>query len=542
MSSKNAPSLSGLTPGELVRLFVEHRQKWILPTVACGALALLGSLFMARNWEATQGFVVRPEISGAEGATPGKFADLYQMRTFQETILELAKSQQVIVATLQAVGTAETGEPATVPTEKEIEEFRESLSLLPPKGAEFGKTEVCYFQVKNKRRERALKLVAELGRQIDTRLRSLRVERSQSLIDDLQQQVDRAQSALQVETDRLAEFESHVGADLGELRMLNASFSGQSDLRQQSVNLKSEHRSASIKLRELEQLLETLIAARNNPEKLVAMPNSLLESQPTLRRLKDGLVDAQLRLARLEGTRTAEHPQVRAAAESVAYIRRDLHSELSVAIRGVEVELQLGRNRVAQLEQQQSDVDLRLAGLAELRAGYANHTSAVENSRKVLDQAQKQLGEVSAEQAAARTASLVTAIDQPETGSRPAGPGRAQVTLVGAFGGFALGWGWLFLTALPTTIEEESRDELYEYEYSLRNSRPLEQAKMPTPIKATTEVASAPVPTRPPVMPVERRAESTPEIGKHIPSSLPPAVAAKIAELVAARNAAEHRI
>ena len=353
-----------------------------------------------------------------------------------------------------------------------------------------------------------MRLVAELGQQVDGRLRRLRKEQSQSLSSELHQQVEIAQAALEVETEQLVKFESQVGADLGELRMLNASFSGQSDLRQEAVHLNNERRSAKMKVRQAEQLLVILQAARREPEQLIAMPNSLIESQPTLRRLKDGLVDAQLRAARLGGTRTADHPQVQAANESVATIRLDLHDELEVAIRGVQVELQLGNDRVVHLEQQHQGVQQRLGRLAELRAGYANRMSAVENSRKVLDRAQKQLGEVSATLVAAHSASLVTPIDQPETGPNPGGPGRASVVLLGTFGGFALGMGWLFLTVTPTPVLLESLEAETAVEPEIEKVKPV-NAKPPVV-----------------VLPLQR----------NIPSSLPPAVAAKIAEIVAARE------
>lgn len=533
MSSNTAPNnttgnLAGLTPSECLRLLIDNQSKWLLPTIVCSVLALGYALVMSRYWEATQGLVVRREISTATGNEPGKFADLYEMRTFQETILELAKSQQVITLTLQAVEQAETGQPAKVPSASKIESFRKRLSLLPPGGAEFGKTEVCYLQVKDKNRDRAIRLVAELGQQIDTRLRRLRKEQSNSLSDELKLQVDRAQAALQIETARLAKFETEVGADLGELRMLNASFSGQSDLRQQAINLNNERRNTEMQLRKSEQLLTVLRDARQEPEQLIAMPNSLLESQPTLRRLKDGLVDAQLRAARLEGTRTADHPQVQAANDSVEHIRNDLHGELEVAIRGVQVELQLANNTMAKLEQQHQGVQQRLGRLAGLRADYANRTSAVENSRKVLDQAQKQLGEVSATQVAAHSASLVTPIDQPETGPYPAGPGRASIVLLGTFGGFAVGMGWLFLTVVPTPVQNPVPTPL--------------QDSATTPVREENQVSAVvepfvePIAAEPaPAAEVKADPVEMPTL-RNIPSSLPPAVATKIAEIVAARE------
>jgi len=235
--------------------------------------------------------------------------------------------------------------------------------------------------------------------------------------------------------------------------MLHSANSGQSDLRQQVVSLENESRLFEAKVQESKQLLVVLRAAQNAPEQLIAMPSSLLTSQPTLRRLKDGLVDAQLRAARLAGTRTADHPQVQASIESVHQIRDDLYRELQVAVKGVEVELDLNQDRYAVLHSQFSAVKKRLGSLAQRRVEYSNLVSAVETSQTVLDQAQKQLSEVRAGQVAARTVSLVTPIDRPEVGSNPLGLRRAAVLGIGSFGGLVLGLGWVFLTVVPVTTE-----------------------------------------------------------------------------------------
>jgi uncharacterized protein involved in exopolysaccharide biosynthesis len=166
--------------------------------------------------------------------------------------------------------------------------------------------------------------------------------------------------------------------------------------------------------------------------------------------LKDGLVDAQLRAARLGSTRTENHPQVQAAIAAVEQIRQDLHDELEVAVSGIQIELDLSRSRYIDLKDQLHQIDVRLARLAERRAEYSNHVAAVDNSRQVLDQSRKQLIEAQAEQVAANSASLVTVLDQPDGGTHPVGIGRASVLLVGTVGGLILGLGWTFLTVTPT--------------------------------------------------------------------------------------------
>ena len=59
------------------------------------------SLVAPRKWEATQALIVRPEAASVSEERIGKFSDLSEMKTLQETILELAKSQSVVQATLR---------------------------------------------------------------------------------------------------------------------------------------------------------------------------------------------------------------------------------------------------------------------------------------------------------------------------------------------------------------------------------------------------------------------------------------------------------
>ena len=455
----NTTPLPSLTPHDVAHLLVSKWKLWIFPAVICGALAAAYSLVAPRNWEASQALVVRQETAGSQGPTPGKFADLFEMRTMQETILELAKSQQVVVNTLKAVDQRLLG-VATEPTAEDIEKFRGRLKMLPPDGGEFGKTEVFYFYMKDASRKRAMELVGELCRQLDKGLRELRATRAGGLIAETQEQVTLAAELHAEETGRLKEFESQVGADLGELRMLHSASSGQSDLRQEAVQLEADVRKFESQVRESEQLLGMLRAAEKDPQQLIATPNSLLVSQPALRRLKDGLVDAQLATAKLGGTRSADHPRVRAAIEGEKHIRADLHRELVTAIRGAEAEVELGKSRVAATRSRLDSLQQRLGGLAERRAEYSNRVAAVDNSRITLDRARQNLSTAKAAQAAARSGSLVTRLDQPETGPYPAGPGRTVIAGAGVVGGLMLGLGLVFLTAGTPAGPQDSTPSL----------------------------------------------------------------------------------
>jgi uncharacterized protein involved in exopolysaccharide biosynthesis len=225
-------------------------------------------------------------------------------------------------------------------------------------------------------------------------------------------------------------------------------------LRQQLVQLEGENRQLTTRLHETEQLLAMLTEAEQKPGQIVAMPSSLLESQPALRRLKDGLVDAQLRTAQLSGSRSADHPYVKSALLAEESIRQDLHDELQTAVQAARADLKLARERYQVNSRLLKNVEQRLGRLAEYRAAYSNRIAAVSSSRAVLERARGRLSGIRATQAAVHSSSLVSRIDQPETGLHPIGPSRAMVVLTGMVGGFMIGWGYFFLSmgpALPPT-------------------------------------------------------------------------------------------
>jgi hypothetical protein len=171
----------------------------------------------------------------------------------------------------------------------------------------------------------------------------------------------------------------------------------------------------------------------------------LLEAQPALRRLKDGLVDAQLRTAQLLGKMNADHPEVRTAMANEDAVRQQLRSELDVSVRSLKDELQVNKSLIATLETQLADVDNRLNRLAGMRARYGNLVSEVRQRGETLQKAQQDLSEARASQAAAQSASLVTRLDAPVATTNPIGPDAATIIVSGTAGGLAIGLGLVFL-------------------------------------------------------------------------------------------------
>lgn len=435
-----------LNPAELIHTLRTHLRWWVGPAIVCTVLAALYSLVAPRYWRATQALTVRPEAASVSEQQLGKFSDLSEMKALQATILELAKSQSVVQETLREVGpTGIFRSAANWPTRQDVEDFREQIDVRPPGGAEFGQTEVFYLSVRNRSRERAAKLVAALSDQLELRMQDLRDERAQSMMAELEGTVAMAEADLAGRTEQLSTFEAKIGADLAELRNLNAMTGNQSDAAQALQTIDAERRANEFRRRQNEQLLALLTAAQHDPRQLVATPHSLLQSQPALGRLKDALVDAQVETAELLGRLADEHPIVLAARETEQRLQRQMHDELAAAIKGLEVDLEFDANRDQALNEKFAAGRERLARLAGARAEYASLVAAVENHTKIVESARTNLADARADQASAHSASVIGRIDGVEAGVRPVGPSRLTITAAGGVAGLVFGFGLVFL-------------------------------------------------------------------------------------------------
>lgn len=443
-------------PRELVRILAVHARRWLVPAAVVGVLAAVYAVARPDTWEASQALIVRNEAANKE-AGPGKFSQPDEMKTVQETILELVKSRGVLTAALKEVGPPADyrKNQAAWPTARDVAEVRKTVKLLPPKGAEFGKTEVFYLKVRDHDRGRVVALNRAICDQLQARFQQLRDAKARSMTDELVKAVHLAKADLDESTARLSGIERQVGSDLAELRALNQAGNGDSALRRTITEIRNELRQTRAIKEANRQLLALLSEAWDDPGRLLATPNRLLESQPALRRLKDGLVDAQLNTASLKGSMSDEHPLVRSAKGSEEEIGRHLHEELAISIRGLEVELRLNSDRAALLEDDLAQATERLGRLAGLRATYSNQLAETANRAALLERAEQNLAEARATRASAKAASLISRIDAPDSGINPVGPSRAMIVLIGAAGGLLTGFGVLFLTVQPRQPSSE---------------------------------------------------------------------------------------
>jgi polysaccharide biosynthesis transport protein len=433
-------------PRDVLRLLAAHRWRWLAPAVLVAALAMAYALLVPPTWQASQALIIRNEAANSDTGL-GKFTRTEDLKNIQETILELAKSRGVLLAALNEVGpAARCANEDAWPTERDIDLLRQAVKVAPPKGVEFGTAEMFYVDVRDHDRVRAVRLNQAICGQLQTRFQEIRDAKAQSMIDELNKAAHLAKAGLDEATGRLAATEKQVGSDLAELRALQDANSGEGTVRRTVSEIENELRQARAGVEANRQLLDLLRASKDDPGRLLATPNRLLDSQPGLRRLKEGLVDAQLRTATLQGRMSDAHPSVRSAKEAEEQVGRELHKELAIAIRGVEAEVQLSTIRTATLEGQLAQTRQRLTRLAELRAPYANQAAATMHRTKLVERAEQNLAEAHAALASAKAASLISRIDSPDTGVRPVTASRAAVILAGLVGGLLAGLGVLLLT------------------------------------------------------------------------------------------------
>jgi capsule polysaccharide export protein KpsE/RkpR len=368
-------------------------------------------------------------------------------------ILQAARDRWVVAESLLDTVPQEK-QKKRFPSESAVESIRGDIVVLAPKGSEFGESDLLYLQVKAGSRDESITLNRAVARNLAEFMNELRNKRSRSVIEELSQKLKLTQRNLDQATSKLEAMERQIGSDLGELRTLSQSGSGESNLRTALSNIKNDLRNARAQQTTLREQLEFLHEAGKDPDKLVATSNRLLENQAGLKRLKDGLVDAQLRVSELLGKMNRAHPSVKAAMVAEQEIRHQLHVELEAAIRGTHADIQVTEALIASHEQQMAKVQERMNELAAMRARYENLVVAVQDRAAQVKESQRALAEARASQGAAATSSLLTLVGEPDPGTGPAGPGRFTVFLAAWFGGLLIGVGCFFLLTQPVSPTE----------------------------------------------------------------------------------------
>ncbi len=410
------------------------------------------------RWAARQPLTVRDEATGAVDRM-GRFGSSTELKAAQETVLELAQNREVVTAALRQIGRpgsdpavaaklAATSTDSDWPPLSVVEEAsKKSVNVVAPQGSDFGGSEMMYLQTTADTPQRAEAFCNALLHHLTEHMRSLRQIRANSVVTELTAARDLARGKLDAATARIREIEIRVGSDLGELRNLNDTIAGDGTSRRTMEELAREQQVAELELLRIRSVYDVLKAGSEDPRRLLIAGNDVLQSQPSLQRLKDGLVDAQLQTSSMVGIYTERHPRRRAAMKTEAEIAQRMIDESRSAIRALEPNLQLAQKRVDRLQSKRDDLETKLDRLAEVRTTYGNLDTQVNSLKVQLAEAESALSDAEASRSAATSTSLIAALGPPIVGDKPEGMGASTVAIGSTAAGLMFGLGAVFLIA-----------------------------------------------------------------------------------------------
>ncbi|TWT81634.1 hypothetical protein CA13_30870 [Planctomycetes bacterium CA13] len=420
---------------------------WVGATIVFAFFGVSYSLLRRDVYSARQPLVVRNEATSSVDRM-GRFSSQTELKAAQETILEMTQNPEVVAGALRQIGPRSGKPDSNWPSTEVIDSVANGkVNLLAPHGSEFGNTEVVYLQVKASDQQRALVFCEAMFDNLTEHLRNIRQVRADSVIRELTYARDQAEENLNEAADRMRVFEVQFSADLGELRNLNDAIAGDGTNRRTLEQTANELQIAELELEKLHSLHELLIAGSKNPDHLLVSGSDLLTLQPSLLRLKDGLIDAQITSSQLAANRTAKHPSVINARSTEQQIRKRMQEEASTVVQAMQPVLKLEQARVQRLTEKQNRLVQRLEALAAARTDYAKVDAEVNHRTTLLEEAERALAEAHASRTAALSTNLVAELGPPQVSENPIGPGGFLVTMGSATAGLLFGLGSVFLIA-----------------------------------------------------------------------------------------------
>ncbi|MGI9474962.1 MAG: hypothetical protein ACR2NZ_25750 [Rubripirellula sp.] len=429
----------------------------------CGAAVLFGAAgagyaVLSQNlYSARQPIVVRDEATTSFDRL-GRFASQTELKAAQETILEMTQNPEVVSAALRQIGPPPGEEITGWPSTETVDGTASKLvNLLAPKGSEFGNTEVVYLRVEAETQGRATEFCLAMFDNLTEQLRKVRQVRADSVIEELTHSRDLAKRDLDESASRLRKMEVRFGTDLAELRNLNDTIAGDGTNRRTLEETKREIQIVELELEKLESLHELLVAGSEDPQQLLVSGGELLASQPSLQRLKEGLIDAQLASSQLEGIYTEQNPKRRAAVAAEREIERRMQVETTAVIRAMAPMIRLEHERIARLKQRESELLVRLDLLANARTDYSKIDAEVQSKTQSVADAERLLAEAKASRSAALSTNLVAELGPPQVSEHPIGPSGSSVTLGSVMAGLIFGLGTVFLVAPGPTDTRNGR-------------------------------------------------------------------------------------
>lgn len=479
---------------QLGKIMLQWSPLWLATTAVTTALGFAYIALVKEDvWVASQAMIVRDEIGGTLNRQ-GRFDNKESLKAALDTIAEIARNPQVVQQALMT----QLPPDAEPLTEKDINGFVGSqLTVRSPKGSEFGTTEIFYIDVRHNDKSKAIDLNKAICDSLEKRLQDIRMSRYDGIERELEYALDIAKEQRTIATEQLKKIENDVGDNLTDLRSLTDSPSAGGTAKLQLDQLTGERRQVEVANRQLQEDLRFLQTLENDPSRVLVAPSNILNSQPGLKRLCEGLVDSQIQALQLSGRLTDNHPAIQAAQISRDAIRQQLGIELRLARTALEAEIKVSEQRLSSLDAQIQKGQTKISELAGIRADYANILGEVRNRSTIIEQIERDLAIAEANRRAAGQSSLVTRIDAPVLGDKPIGPGNKTILLASVMAGFLSGIGLILLLApIDLGIKHGRRwsDQIFAANQSMARtpeSQPIAQPLAPSPLVASATSLSA---------------------------------------------------
>lgn len=458
---------------------------WIGSAILFAAAGIGYSMVSRDYWSASQPMVLRDEATGAVDRL-GRFASQTELKAAQETILEMARNLEVVTAALKKVGPP-NGRPSTSwPTAAMVASTAKRLvNVRAPRGGEFGGSDMFYLQVEQDSPKRAHDFCVALFDSLTQQLRQVRQVRADSLIAELTHAKALAQERLKTAADHMREIEINFGSDLGELRNLTETINGEGANRRAMEDTLKELQIAELELEKLHSLKEFLTRGLSDPNHLLVSGADLLTRQPSLQRLKDGLIDAQLARSKLSGNMRSDHPKIKTAEIAEVAIIRAIEEEIGSVLQSMEPMIKIETERVERLTAKRNDFESRLERLADIRTNYSRYASEVKHRTALLEQAERALTDAEASRSAAVSTNLIAKLGPVTVSDKPVGPSAKILAVGGGAAGMIVGLGMVFLVAPGPSQPSFGR----RWSDRMRNGRATDQPKVAE--NPSVEIASS---------------------------------------------------
>ncbi len=442
-------------PWEFLIPNVDAASKWLvrngwligIPVAVCLLAALGYIVFSEKTWRASQSIIVRDDLLG-ESFKPGRFNSQESLKNAQETVLYVARQPDVIAPALEKLGPTHNNQASSWINQDRIEGEQSNISVVAPNGAEFGKTEVIVLNVRANTAERAKSYATLLAQQIEHQLQQLRVRQLMSMQAEVEQSLAQSQSRYDDVAGQVRKLESEVGSDLSTLRSMIDNSSVGNEVHRYLEQIRADTRLAQQELESINKQLE-LLSSAGSFDSTIPTSNQLLQMQPTLGRLYEGLAQAQLK-ASIESARYTElHPATQNHLQAVQETRQQIQNELATIQRGLESQRSLAQQKLDRLHQSERNYETRLTELGKRRVEYQVLTTELNKQGENLAKTKSSLSEIQSLTNPQAKLSLLTLVGDPQVDSRPIGLSKSMILLAAFSGGIWIGLGIVILVRDP---------------------------------------------------------------------------------------------